>query len=49
MEVKDLVSLLLVGTGGKIEAFMPLVDRAVSEGLATLEKVQIRLYSSGSS
>jgi PII-like signaling protein len=28
----------------KIEAFMPVVDEAVKEGLATLEKVQIRFY-----
>ncbi len=28
----------------KIEAFMPTIDEAVSEGLATIEKVQIRLY-----
>jgi len=36
----------IVDTIDKIEAFLPLVDRAVSEGLATLEKVQIRLYRS---
>jgi PII-like signaling protein len=30
----------------KIEAFLPTVDGAVTEGLATLEKVQIRLYRS---
>ena len=28
----------------KIEAFMPIVDEVVLEGLATIEKVQIRLY-----
>jgi len=32
----------------KIEAFMPVVDRAVGEGLATLERVRIRFYRSGS-
>lgn len=31
----------------KIEAFMPLVDEAIKEGLVTLEKVQIRLYRAG--
>ncbi|MFV1981480.1 MAG: DUF190 domain-containing protein [Rhodothermia bacterium] len=37
----------IVDTIDKIESFMPAVDQAVSEGLATLEKVQIRLYRSG--
>jgi len=32
----------------QIEAFMPVVDRAVGEGLATLERVRIRFYRSGS-
>ena len=31
----------------KIEAFLPAVDGAVREGLATLERVQIRFYRSG--
>jgi len=30
----------------KIEAFMPVIDEAVTEGLATLEKVEIRFYRS---
>ena len=34
----------IVDTGEKIDAFMPVVDGAVEEGLATLEKVEIRLY-----
>jgi PII-like signaling protein len=36
----------IVDTIEKIEAFMPIVDEAVSEGLATLERVQIRFYRS---
>jgi len=28
----------------KIEAFMPIVDRAIGEGLATLERVKVRFY-----
>jgi hypothetical protein len=36
----------IVDTIEKIEAFMPLVDGAVREGLATLEKVDVRLYRS---
>jgi len=28
----------------KIESFLPAIDGAVTEGLATLEKVEIRLY-----
>lgn len=31
----------------KIEAFMPVVDHAINEGLATLERVRIRFYRSG--
>lgn len=31
----------------KIEAFLPAVDGAIREGLATLEKVQVRFYRSG--
>ncbi len=37
----------IVDTAEKIEAFLPLVDGAIREGLATLEKVRIRLYRSG--
>jgi PII-like signaling protein len=37
----------IVDTKDKIEAFLPVVDGAIPEGLATLEKVQIRLYRSG--
>lgn len=31
----------------KIEAFLPTIDEAIGEGLATLEKVEVRLYRSG--
>ncbi len=31
----------------RIDAFLPLIDHAIEEGLATLEKVQIRFYRSG--
>src|ERR1700719_616559 len=34
----------IVDTLEKIEKFMPTVDQSVKEGLATLEKVQIRFY-----
>jgi hypothetical protein len=37
----------IVDTREKIEAFMPVVDAAIPEGLATLEKVEIRFYRSG--
>ena len=37
----------IVDTRDKIESFMPLVDGAVDEGLATIEKVDIRFYRSG--
>lgn len=32
----------------KIEAFLPTVDAAISEGLATVERVKVRFYRSGS-
>ena len=34
----------IVDTREKIEAFLPTVDHAIGEGLATLERVQIRFY-----
>jgi uncharacterized protein len=37
----------IVDTREQIEAFMPLVDDVIAEGLATLEPVQIRFYRSG--
>src|SRR5437773_4667217 len=37
----------IVDTRDKIEAFLPVVDHAIGEGLATLERVQIRFYRSG--
>lgn len=37
----------IVDTREKIERFLPLIDAAVPEGLATLEKVQIRFYRPG--
>jgi PII-like signaling protein len=37
----------IVDTRDKIEAFLPVVDGAIHEGLATLERVEIRLYRAG--
>ncbi|MBM4297985.1 MAG: DUF190 domain-containing protein [Deltaproteobacteria bacterium] len=37
----------IVDSPEKIEAFVPSIDGAVKEGLATLERVQIRFYRSG--
>jgi PII-like signaling protein len=37
----------IVDTLEKIEKFMPIIDETIDEGLATLEKVQIRFYRSG--
>ncbi|NOY05568.1 MAG: DUF190 domain-containing protein [Chlorobi bacterium] len=37
----------LVDTEEKIEAFLPVIDSAITEGLATVEKVFIRFYRSG--
>ncbi len=36
----------IVDTDDKIEKFMPLIDEAIKNGLATLEKAKIRLYRS---
>lgn len=37
----------IVDTLDKIENFIPVIDEAIVEGLATIEKVQIRFYRSG--
>jgi PII-like signaling protein len=37
----------IVDTDEKIQAFLPLIDDAIGEGLATLEKVEVRFYRSG--
>lgn len=37
----------IVDTREKIESFLPVIDEAIPEGLATLERVQIRFYRSG--
>jgi uncharacterized protein len=37
----------IVDTLEKIEQFLPVIDGAISDGLATVEKVQIRFYRSG--
>jgi uncharacterized protein len=39
----------IVDTEDKIESFLPLIDDAIGEGLATVEKVEIRFYRSGRS
>jgi len=37
----------IVDAEDKIESFLPTIDGAIGEGLATLEKVEVRLYRSG--
>jgi PII-like signaling protein len=37
----------IVDTEEKIETFLPLIDDAITEGLATVEKVEVRFYRSG--
>jgi PII-like signaling protein len=39
----------IVDTAEKIESFLPLVDEVIHEGLATVEKVEVRFYRSGKS
>ncbi len=36
----------VVDTIDKIDSFLPVIDRAIEEGLATVEKVDIRMYRS---
>lgn len=37
----------IVDLAEKIEAFLPTVDAAIEEGLATVEKVDVRFYRGG--
>lgn len=37
----------IVDTLEKIEGFLPVIDAAIPEGLATIEQVRIRFYRSG--
>ncbi|HJO38065.1 MAG: DUF190 domain-containing protein [Vicinamibacterales bacterium] len=37
----------IIDTEEKIEAFLPLIDDAVTEGLATIERVDVHWYRSG--
>ncbi|MEJ2052919.1 MAG: DUF190 domain-containing protein [Calditrichaceae bacterium] len=37
----------IVDTLDKIDNFIPLIDDAIEEGMATIEKVQIHFYRSG--
>jgi hypothetical protein len=37
----------IVDTQEKIESFLPLVDAAIGEGLATVERVEVRFYRAG--
>ena len=39
----------IVDTEEKIESFLPLIDHAVREGLATVERVEVHFYRSGDS
>jgi hypothetical protein len=39
----------IVDTIEKIDAFLPVIDAAVGEGLATVEKVDVRFYRSAPS
>ena len=38
----------IVDAGDKIDAFLRSTDHAIGEGLATLEKVEVHFYRSGS-
>ena len=38
----------IVDAADKIEAFLPLIDGSIADGMATVERVQIRFYRSNS-
>ena len=38
------VVIEIVDTEGKIEEFLPTIDDAIGEGMATFEKVEVRFY-----
>jgi PII-like signaling protein len=42
-----LIVVEVVDKREKLEAFLPVIDVAISEGLATLEKAQVRFYRPG--
>ena len=37
----------IVDTREKVEAFLPTIDHAIGEGLATMERVSVRFYRAG--
>ena len=37
----------IVDTEDKIEAFLPVIDDAIEEGLVTLERIEVRFYRPG--
>ena len=37
----------IIDTSEKIDAFLPIIDGAIKEGIATLEDVHIRFYRGG--
>jgi PII-like signaling protein len=39
----------IVDTREKIESFVPTIDEAITEGMVTIEKVEVRFYRRGSS
>lgn len=41
------VVIEIVDAEDKIESFFPVIDAAIDEGLATVEKVEVRFYRSG--
>lgn len=37
----------IVDTADRIERFLPMIDPAIDEGLATIERVEVHFYKSG--
>ena len=42
------VVIEIVDSEAKIEAFLPVIDAAIGEGLATVERVEVRFYRGSS-
>jgi len=40
------IAVEIVDSPEKIEAFLPTIDGAIAEGMATVERVNIRMYPS---
>lgn len=47
LRIKGAATIEIVDAREKIEAFLPVIDGAIAEGLVTVEPVHVRFYRSG--